>query len=264
MSRRRRRSSRQSKTKQSGITRLQIGLVAGIAIIMVLAFVVFQSVGGGQQSATGGEQTSETGASNSSVEKQAEQGQFAGIDLSVIPSEPTDEGDPALGTPDAPVTIVEYSDYQCPHCATFSQNTLPEIVKSYVTAGKVRYIHKDAAILGEESQWAAQAAHCAADQGHFWEYAESLFQKQRGRNEGAFSRDNLKKFAADLGLDTTVFNQCLDQNKYSQKVVEETQTAKQRGLQGTPSFLVNDEFFEGAFSFDQMKTIIEKHLEGSS
>ncbi len=252
---RRRRITRQQKSAQTGITRLQIGLVAGIAIIMVLAFIVFNQGGGGSEPAN---------TTASSSQPAVEQGTFAGIDLSVLPTEPTEEGDPALGTPDAPVTIVEFSDYQCPHCRDFSQGTLAEIIKNYVTSGKVRYVHKDMAILGEQSQWAAQAAHCAADQGHFWEYHELLFQKQSGRNQGAFSRDNLKKYAADLGLDTEAFSQCLDQNKYSQRVVQETQEGKQRGVEGTPSFFVDDEMIIGNVPFDQFKEVIDRHLEGTS
>ncbi|MFQ5854502.1 MAG: DsbA family protein [Anaerolineae bacterium] len=229
-------------------------MVAGIAIIMVLAFIVLNQ-------GDGGEQPAETASSNSPV---AEPGVFAGIDLSTIQTGLTDDGHPVLGTSDAPVTIVEFSDYQCPHCASFSKDTLPEILKNYVTAGKVRYIHNDAAILGEQSQWAAQAARCAADQGRFWEYHGLLFQKQRGENQDAFSRDNLKTFAAELGLETAAFNKCLDQNKYAQKVVQETEAAKQRGVTGTPSFFVNDELVVGNVPASRMKDIIEKHLEGSS
>jgi protein-disulfide isomerase len=254
---RRRRISRQQETKkkQSGITRMQIGLVAGIALLMVLTFIVLNRGG------ADGRAPAETAASSNVT---AAQGVFAGINLDEIPSARTDEGDPVLGSPDAPVTIVEYSDYQCPHCASFAQNTLPEVIKSYIATGKVRHIHKNAAILGEESQWAAMAALCAADQDRFWQYHEHLFRKQSGRNEGAFSRDNLKQFAADLGLDTTAFNQCLDENKYSQTVVEETEAGKQRGVEGTPSFFVNDELIPGNVPFDQMKAIIDKHLEGQS
>lgn len=254
MNRRRRTSRQQQKSKQAGITRLQIGLVVGLAIIMVLAFIVFnQGAGGGAPAETASSESTPAG-----------QDAWAGIDLSTIPSGLTKDGDPVLGSPDAPVTITEFSDYQCPHCANFAKNTLPLVIKDYVATGKVRYVHQDAAILGEESQWAAQAAHCAADQGHFWEYHELLFQKQSGENQGTFSRDNLKKYAADLGLDTTKFNQCVEQNTYSQKVVQETATAKQRGLKGTPSFFVDDEFVEGNIPFAQMKAIIDKHLEGTS
>lgn len=253
MSRRRRVSKRQA-TKQNGITRMQISLVGGLAIIMVVAFIVFNQGSSGRAPAE----------TTSSGPPAVEQGVLAGIDLSAIPNEPAEDGSPALGAVDAPVTIVEYSDYQCPHCANFSKNTLPDVIKNYVAAGKVRYVHKDMAILGEQSQWAAQAANCAADQGHFWEYHELLFQKQSGENKGTFSRDNLKQFAANLGLDATAFNQCLDQNKYSQRVAAETAEGKQRGVEGTPSFFVNDEFVVGNVPFSQMKDLIEKHLEDAS
>ncbi|MBS1252679.1 MAG: Disulfide bond formation protein D [Anaerolineales bacterium] len=260
MSRRRKSSRQQQRVDQSGITRMQIGLVAGIAVIMVVAFIVLSQTGGGQPAT----QAQPADSAAAGEEGSVEQGEFAGIDLSVIPSEPTEAGEPALGDSDAPVTIVEYSDYQCPHCSNFNLTVLPEVIKNYVTAGKVRHVHKNAAILGEESQWAAMAALCAADQGHFWEYNELLFEKQQGRNSGAFARENLKQYAADLGLDTETFNQCLDDNKYASKVVEETAEAKSRGVEGTPSFFVNDEFVGGSLPFEQMKEIIDKQLEAAS
>lgn len=254
---RRRKLSRQTQPEQKGITRLQIGIVAGIAVIMVLAFIILN------QGAGGGEPV-ETASTPSSATPMAEQSLFAGIDLSAIPNGLTEEGNPALGSPDAPVTIVEYSDYQCPHCGNFAKNTLPELIKEYVVPGKVRYVHKDMAILGEQSQWAAQAANCAAEQGRFWEYHALLFQQEGRANQGVFSRENLKKYAADLGLDTEAFNQCLDQNKYAQKVVQETREGKQRGVEGTPSFFVNDELVVGNVPLEQMRQVIEKHLQASS
>ncbi len=266
MSRRRRTSGQQQRPDQGGITRMQIGLVAGVAVIMVLTFIVLSQLGGGQpatQAETGGAAPAE-GAAAPAAEGQAEQGTFFGIDLSVLPTEPTDDGAPALGPVDAPVTIVEYSDYQCPHCKNFNANVLPDIIENYVASGQVRHVHKNAAILGEESQWAGMASLCAADQGSFWEYSELMFERQSGRNQGAFSRDNLKSFAADLGLDTETFNQCMDSNKYAKKVVAETEEAKSRGLKGTPSFFVNDEFVGGSLPFEEMKKIIDKELEEAS
>lgn len=252
---RRRRISRQQKKGQTGITQLQIGVVAGVAIITVLAFIVFNQRAGGREP---------TQTASSALTPVAEQGTFAGLDLQGIPSGRTEEGDPALGSPDAPVTVVEYSDYQCPHCGNFARDTLPLVIKEYVMAGKVRYVHRDMAILGERSQWAAQAANCAADQGRFWEYHELLFQKRESETKDAFLRDNLKKYAADLGLDTKAFNQCLDQNKYSQEVIQETKAGRQLGIEGTPSFLINDELVVGNVPFSEMQGIIERHLEGTS
>jgi protein-disulfide isomerase len=238
------------------VTRLQIGVVVGVAIIMVVAFIAFNQ---GMQGA-GQAEPAEPGTAAQTTQ----QGAQGDINFDMIPHEPTADGDPAVGTPDAPVTIVEYSDYQCPHCAAYARETLSDVIKNYVTAGDVRYIHRDAAILGEESQWAAQAAHCAADQGQFWEYHEFLFTKQGDRNSGAFSRDNLKQYAADLGLDTEAFNACVDSNKYAAKIVQETEESRQRGVEGTPTFFVNDEVIPGNVPFDQMKQVIDRQLEAAS
>ncbi len=96
------------------------------------------------------------------------------------------------------------------------------------------------AFLGPESQWAAEASECAADQNAFWPYHDKLFASQAGENQGAFSKDKLKTFAVALGLDATAFNTCLDGGKYTQLVQSETAAAEQLGAQGTPSFFVND------------------------
>lgn len=266
MERRRRSRKQQRKTDQEiTVSRMQVGLVAGVAIIMVLTFIVLSQVGGGQPATEPNlADSASSGEASTSSASQVDRGEFAGIDLDPIPSQPTEDGSPGLGAPDAPVTIVEYSDYQCPHCQNFNLNVLPDIIKNYVVAGDVRHVHKNAAILGEESQWAAMAALCAADQGHFWEYNGLLFEKQQGRNAGTFSRDNLKQFAADLELEAETFNQCLDDNKYAQKVVAETEEARSRGVEGTPSFFINDEFVGGFVPFDQMRQVIDKELEATS
>lgn len=265
MSRQRSRTSRGTRPEreeQGSVTRLQIGLVAGVAIIMVVAFILLNQgiMGSGQAEP----EAPASAAQPAEPAQSAQQGAFADVNLSTIPTGLTDDGDPALGAADAPVTIVEYSDYQCPHCASFAQDTLADVIKNYVTAGDVRYIHRDAAILGEESQWAAQAANCAADQEHFWEYHELLFERQGERNSGAYSRDSLKQYADELGLDTEAFNECVDSNKYAQEVVQETQEAQERGVEGTPTFFVNDEVIPGNVPFEQMQEIIDRQLEAAS
>ncbi|RMF45155.1 MAG: hypothetical protein D6755_08385, partial [Anaerolineae bacterium] len=100
------------------------------------------------------------------------------------------------GNPDAPVTILEFSDFQCPYCGRFFAEVEPQINQQYIENGQVRmgYIHF--AFLGQESLWAAEASECAADQDAFWEFHDKLFNSQNGENRGAFSKDNLKKFAA--------------------------------------------------------------------
>ena len=117
------------------------------------------------------------------------------------------------------------------------------------------------AFLGEESQWAAEAAECAGDQDAYWEYHDYLFSHQNGENQGAFSKDNLKKFAVELKLDAQAFNECMDSGKYTQLITDQTNFARQLGVQSTPSFLVNGQGVVGAQPFDSFKQLIDGLLD---
>lgn len=135
------------------------------------------------------------------------------------------------------------------------------IDENYVTSGSVRFGYWNFAFLGEESQWAAEAAECAADQNKFWEYHDKLFTSQNGENQGAFAKENLKKFAAEIGLDSGQFNQCLDSGKHTELVQADTALAQQIGVQSTPSFLVNGSPLVGAVPFEQFQNLIEPALK---
>ncbi len=123
--------------------------------------------------------------------------------------------------------------------------------------GLVRFGYQHFAFLGPESQWAAEASECAADQDAFWPYHDLLFERQSGENRGAFSKDNLKQFAAELGLDTTTFNTCLDSGKYTSLVRTESATVQSLGVRGTPAFLVNGRPLVGAQPFEVFQQIVE-------
>lgn len=118
------------------------------------------------------------------------------------------------------------------------------------------------AFLGQESLWAGEASECAADQSEeaFWAYHNYLFEKQAGENQGAFNRKNLKEFAADLGLDTEAFNECLDAGKFTSVVQSETQAARSLGVQSTPTFLINGKPVLGAQPFEVFQQFIEDEL----
>ncbi len=120
-----------------------------------------------------------------------------------------------------------------------------QLEEKYVKIGQMKFVYRHMAFLGDESQWAAEASECAGDQGKFWEYHDKLFTSQNGENQGAFSKDNLKKFAADLKLDTAKFNQCLDSGQFTDKVKKATQDAQQLGVQGTPTVLINGIYIPG-------------------
>lgn len=169
---------------------------------------------------------------------------------------------PTLGSPDAPVAIVEFADFQCPFCGRFYQTTAKDIMSTYVKTGKARFIYRDFAFLGEESNWAAQAARCAGDQGKYWQYHDYLFEHQKGENQGTFTKDHLKSFALELGLNAGNFNTCLDSEKHKQEVESDTAMGKKFGVSGTPTTFVNGKLVQGAVPFETVKLTIEEALKG--
>lgn len=127
----------------------------------------------------------------------------------------------------------------------------------YVKTGIVRFGYQPLAFLGPESIWAAEASECAADQGKFWEYHDKLFASHGGENRGAFSKDNLKRFAADLKLDAGAFDTCLDSGKYVSIVEAGTAFLSSVGVESTPTFLINGRPVAGALPFASFQQIIE-------
>ncbi len=165
-----------------------------------------------------------------------------------------------VGSENARVTVEEYSDFQCPYCARAAKTMDPKIEQEYVADGRVKLVFHPMAQIGQESVWAAEAAECASDQDRFWDYRDKLFDNQHGENQGAFTIDNLKRFAEELGLDTQTFNQCLDSHKYEALVNAETQDAANKGIQGTPTFVIGEQTVVGPRSYDDLKTVIEAEL----
>jgi len=129
-----------------------------------------------------------------------------------------------------------------------------------VDVGKVRFAFRHFAFIGEESRWAAEASECANEQGRFWDYYDKLFEEQAGENVGAYSKENLKRFAAELGLDTEQFNQCLDSGKYREKVRQETLEGRRAGVRGTPTIFVNGKLIEGGSDYQFLSAVIESEL----
>lgn len=168
---------------------------------------------------------------------------------------------PSLGNPDARVTIVEFGDFQCPFCGRFFHTTEPQIIEQYVKTGKARFIYRDFAFLGPESEWAANAAECANEQGKFWQYHDYLFSHQQGENQGAFSKENLKAFARAVGLLDSQFDSCLDSDKYLDAVRRDTEEGRNAGVSGTPGTFVNGRLVQGAVPFAQFQTVIEEELK---
>lgn len=164
------------------------------------------------------------------------------------------------GDPNAKVTVVEFADYQCPFCERLFTQVIPSLDKEYVNTGKVRFVYRDYAFLGQESTWSAEAARCANEQGKFWQYHDYLFTHQGAENSGAFSKANLKKFAVALGLNASQFNTCLDSDKYATEVSQDFQEGQAAGVNGTPGSFVNGVMINGAVPYATFKTAIDAAL----
>jgi len=165
---------------------------------------------------------------------------------------------PSKGSPDAPVAIVEFSDFQCGYCRKFWQETLPRIEEKYIRTGKVRFVYRHLAILGAASVQAAMAAECAHEQGKFWPYHDKLF---AGAGLLAFTAGNLKRYAEELRLAPARFNACLDTEQPREKVERETMVGRAIGMTGTPGFLINRGRLIGAQPFEAFEEIIEGLLK---
>jgi protein-disulfide isomerase len=172
----------------------------------------------------------------------------------------TAEGYPFKGNPDARVEVIEYSDYQCPYCRDYQEGMMPQINEAFVKTGKIKFIYKDAAIIGEESKAASNAALCAQEQNRFWEYHDILFESQGDENSGAFSNDKLVGFATTLGLNTDTFSECLNSGRYTAQINRSTQEGRDQGITGMPTTFVNGRKLEGLVKFSDFEMAVNVSL----
>ena len=175
-------------------------------------------------------------------------------------------GSPILGDPNAPITLVEFGDYQCHYCNVFFQSIEKDILKNYVDTGKVKIIFKDYNIIGEDSVIASQGAHCANDQGLFWEYHDILYSNWTGENNGWASPENLAIFAQQIGLNMNKWSECMKKGSHSQIILKSNDDARALELTGTPAFfIINSEGkvtkLFGAQPFEVFKKIFDNQLE---
>ena len=171
-------------------------------------------------------------------------------------------GSAILGDPSAPITIVEFGDYQCHQCYNWFHNTKPAITRDYIETGKANLVFVDMAFLGKDSPKAAQASYCAEDQGMYWDYHDLLYISQESKIDGGWANsERLKAFAFSLGLDMELFESCLDSGKYSKRVQYNTQQARDNGVRGTPGFFIvgpdGQQQLGGAQPFSVFKQILD-------
>lgn len=161
-----------------------------------------------------------------------------------------------MGNPNAPVKVINYSDFLCVHCYQYFLEQGEALEENYINKDLVYMEFVPFNIFGERSAAAISASYCAAEQNKFWEYHDILFVNQPNAQKGAFSNTNLVKYAGAAGLDTAQFRQCFDSGKYDAKVIESLERGKADGIEGTPSFLIN-----GRFSYrNTLEAIIDEEL----
>lgn len=167
------------------------------------------------------------------------------------------DDDPVKGDDDAPVTIIEWSDYECPFCGRFYKETLPSIEKEYIKTGKVKLVYRDFPLsFHANAQKAAEAAECAGEQDKYWEMHDLLFGSGVQGGVAGF-----KQYAQQLGLNTGKFNQCLDSGAMAPEIRKDFADGSAVGIQGTPGFLVNGKLISGAQPFSVFQQVIDAELK---
>ena len=177
-----------------------------------------------------------------------------------------ENGSPVLGNPNASITLIEFGDYQCHYCHVFFESIEGKIIKNYIETGKVKMIFKDYNIIGKDSVKASQGAHCANDQGLFWEYHDILYSNWTGENNGWASGANLANYAQDIGLEMNQWTDCMSQQKHSKTILISNEDAKKLQLTGTPAFFVINSDGQvsklfGAQPFEVFERLFDEQLE---
>ena len=177
-----------------------------------------------------------------------------------------ENGSPVLGSESAPITIVEFGDYQCEACYAWFHNTRDTLIDNYIETGKAKLVFVDLPFLGRDSPKAAQASYCAEDQGQYWEYHTMLYTFQDGHPDSGWAdRDRLNSFAFSLDMNMDEFNDCMDSSKYQKRVKANYDEAVKNDVQSTPTFIIISEDgkkkqFSGAQPYSVFSATIEPML----
>lgn len=223
-----------------------------LALLIVGGFIFFS--GGKNSPATGN-----VVANNPSAAQQVP-GQNARVEVSA-------DDDPVLGDNNAPVTIIEFSDYQCPFCRKFWQDSLPSIQREYIDTGKVKFVYRDYPLnFHQMAIPAARAANCAREKGGdeaYYKMHDKIFEEQNILDGGSvrstvqFTNEDMKKWAKDIGYN---IDSCLDSDKYADEVQKDFTEGGNAGVQGTPAFFINGKFLSGAQPYSAFKQVIDAEL----
>lgn len=240
--------------KKSGLGRARplLGTFVLAALLAAGAVLYFSGAFG-----QGASQDAQNSGISSSVERVAQsvaepEGQAAG-DMEL--------GVPTRGDEDAPVTMIEYADFQCPFCGKYTRDVEPELIERYVASGTLKIEWRDFPYLGQESVNAALAARAAHEQDKFWEYHDALYRDQGSLNSGNFSDDKLVALAEEAGLDAERFESDLTSGKYERAISQDLQEGQRLGISGTPTFFINDRMLVGTQPIEAFEVAIEEALQ---
>lgn len=174
------------------------------------------------------------------------------------------DDDAVLGNKDAKVTIVEFSDYECPFCKRHQTSVWPKIKEKYVDTGKVKYVFRDFPLAFHEpiATQEALAAECAGEEGDdkYYEYHDELFATTKSNKDLSMDKSKLYELAAKIGLDAAKFKECLDTEKLKDEVEKDMADGAKYGVQGTPGFFINGWFIKGAYPFSEFEKFIDQEL----
>ncbi len=239
-----------------------------VAALLIAGAMVFLGAQLGKKGDSNALQTDIKKGIETYVQKQQEQAtnrKVVAVNPTVISGDYSDD-DPFMGKKNAPVTLIEWSDFQCPFCRKFFNDTLPKIKEKYIDTGKLKFVYRDFPLSFHPNAIPmAIAADCAREQGGdktFFAYHDKIFEGQNALGNGTVNlpRSELKQYAVDLGLKRNQFNDCLDTQKYRDEVMKDFADGQKVGVRGTPGFLLNGRSISGAQPVAVFEAAIESAL----
>lgn len=231
-------------------TLLLIGVVAGFAISKIPALNTNQA----PAAVLGAPSVADSGTPPAPVLTDE---QYAELSDNLVEAD-----DPVIGSADAPVTIVEFSDFQCPFCASFYNDTFSQIKSQYIDTGKVRLVYRDYPLgFHQQAQEAAEAAQCAHVQGKFWEMHDKIFANgTEWQGDDTTAKNAFKRYAGEIGLSAATFASCIDNGEQTAEVRNDLLVGNSNKVNGTPGFFINGRIVSGAQPFNVFQGIIDQLL----
>lgn len=244
----------------TGINRRVLTIVAAVAVVALLAAGVMLSERGDDEDSSDAASSSQSsGEGGESAEEQS----LSEEEVGLVRRDADDVT--AMGDVDAPVVLIEYSDYRCPFCGAFARDTMPELKKKYIDTGKVRFEFRDFPLFGDESLEGAMAARAAGEQGKYWEYHDAIYEDAPERGHLKITDKKVMDWAEEVGVpDLDQFEKDLEDPDLRAKVEADGQeAASEAGATGTPAFVIGDQRLSGAQSLETFTELIDEELEAA-